>query len=95
MAAISQTMFWNAFPWMETSEFRKCLIEICSSVSNWQYIIIDLDNVLAPIRRQVIIWTSDGLINWRIYATLGLNVLKRQQQIVRLFHRISFHKQLI
>ena len=32
---------------------------------------IDLDNNLAPNRRQAIIWTSAGPIHWRIYAALG------------------------
>ena len=30
--------------------------------SNWQYAIIGSDNGLVPIRRQAIIWTSDGLV---------------------------------
>ena len=34
--------------------------ENCSSVSNWQHSNIDLDNVLAPSRRQAIIWISAG-----------------------------------
>ena len=33
------------------------------------------DDDMAPSRRQVIIWTNDGLVNWRIYASLGLNEL--------------------
>ena len=32
---------------------------------------IGLDNVLAPNRRQAIIWTNADLIHWRIYAALG------------------------
>ena len=30
-----------------------------------------LDNGLAPIRRQAIIWTNADTIHWRIYAALG------------------------
>ena len=30
------------------------------------------DNGLAPIRRQAIIWTHDGLLLWQIYAWLSL-----------------------
>ena len=33
------------------------------------------DNGLAPVRRQAIIWTNDGLDYWHKYASLGLNVL--------------------
>ena len=31
------------------------------------------DNKSAHVPRQVIIWTNDGLVYWRIYASLGLN----------------------
>ena len=34
--------------------------EVCSRGSNQQYSSIGLDNGLAPIRRQAIIWTNDG-----------------------------------
>ena len=30
---------------------------------------------MAPSRWQAIIWTNDGLVNWRIYASLGLDEL--------------------
>ena len=43
------------------------------SASNWQYSIIGSDNGLAPIRRQAIVWTNDGLVWWHIYASLVLN----------------------
>ena len=35
---------------------------------------VDLDNGLAPNRRQAIIWTSDDLVYWRIYSSLGISV---------------------
>ena len=41
--------------------------------SNWQYVIIGLDNGLVPDRQQAIIWTKEGLVHRRIYASLGLN----------------------
>ena len=34
---------------------------------------IGSDNGLAPSRRQAIIWINDGLIYWRIYASLSVN----------------------
>ena len=34
------------------------------------------DDGLAPVRRQAIIWTNHGLVQWRIYASLGLSELK-------------------
>ena len=37
---------------------------------------ISSDNVLAPSRQQTIIWTDDGIVYWRIYASLSLNELK-------------------
>ena len=41
---------------------------MCSLGTNWQYIIIGLDNGLALNRRQAIIFTNDDLVNWHIYA---------------------------
>ena len=48
---------------------------MCSFGSNLQYVIIGSDNGLAPNRRQAIIWTNDGLVYWRIYASVGLDEL--------------------
>ena len=38
-----------------------------------------IDNVSALVqnRRQAIIWTNDGFVWWRIYASLGLNEIRR------------------
>ena len=50
-----------------------------NEVSSWglneQYARIGSESGLAPIRRQAIIWTNDGLVCWRTYAPLGLNGL--------------------
>ena len=43
--------------------------------SNWQYYRIGSDNGLVPTRRQAIIWTKDGIVYWRIYASHGLDEL--------------------
>ena len=48
---------------------------IFMQVSLWLYSGIGTDNGLLPIRRQAIIWTNDGLVNWRIYTSLGLDDL--------------------
>ena len=42
------------------------LTEVCSQGSNRQWYSIGSDNGLAPIRRQAIIWTNDGLCWWRL-----------------------------
>ena len=34
------------------------------------------DNGLVPNRRHAIIWHSDGLVDWRTYASLSLSELK-------------------
>ena len=39
-------------------------------------IITGSDNVLVQNRRQAIIWTNDGIVCWRMYASLGLDGLK-------------------
>ena len=36
---------------------------------------IGSDNDLVPSGRQANIWTNDGLVWWRMYASLGLNEL--------------------
>ena len=69
MAAILQTTFRSTFSSMKKS------IEIYSSESKCQYVSIGSDNDLAPNRRKAIIWTSVGLVQWRIYALPGLNEL--------------------
>ena len=45
--------------------------------SNLQYSGIDLDNGLALVRRQAIIWINGGLVFWCIYVSLSLNELKQ------------------
>ena len=42
--------------------FDDNVFEICFPWFNWKYSSIDSDNGLAPVRRQAIIWTNDGLI---------------------------------
>ena len=56
--------------------------EICSLGTNWQYVSIGSGNGLAPVRRQAIIWTNDGLVYWRIYSSLGLNELMTPYTII-------------
>ena len=41
--------------------------------TNWQQVIIGSEEDLVPYRREAIISTNDGLIKWRIYASLGLD----------------------
>ena len=42
--------------------FDENFIGICSRGSNLQMSTNGSDNVLAPVRRQAIIWTNDGLV---------------------------------
>ena len=57
--------------------------------SKKQYSSIGSDNGLVPTRRQAIIWTNDGLSYWRIYASLGLNELMRDDAIKGIVHQQS------
>ena len=58
MDAISQTTFWSAFSWKKNVWSP---IEISLKfVPYWHYTSIGLDNGLAPLMRQAIIWTNDG-----------------------------------
>ena len=55
MAAISQTICLDAFSWMN---------EVCSWGPNRQLTSISLDNGLAPIRQQAIIWANADSIHY-------------------------------
>ena len=72
---ISQTIFSNAFSWMSTFNFRKMFLwNVFLAVgSNRQYATIGLDKGLTPNWWHHCIWINDGLVYWRIYASLGLN----------------------
>ena len=61
---------------------KQHFIELCSLGCNWQYALIGLDIGLVPNRWQAIIWTNDGLVYWRIYASLGLNELNERNGFV-------------
>ena len=67
---------------MKSFGFDKKITKVCSCGSNWQYPSIGLDNGLAPNRRQAIIWTNADPIHWRIYATLGGELIVKQTQRV-------------
>ena len=45
-------------------------------LSNLLLVSIGSDNGLSPSRRQAIVWINDGLVYWRIYASLVLNQLR-------------------
>ena len=63
-------------------------LEFYCSVSlgiNWQYTSI----VLVPDRRKAIVWTNIGLVYWDIYASLGLNVLKRTSLWCSTYHQLN------
>ena len=63
MAVTLQTTF-TFFWWWFFCQFHA---EICFHV-----IKNGSDNGLAPKRRQIIIWSNDCLVSWRIYASLNL-----------------------
>ena len=65
----------DTFPRMIILEFR---IRFQWTLFRWvqlKYASIGSDNGLEPTRRQAIIWTNDGLVYWRKYASLGLREL--------------------
>ena len=73
MVAILQTTFTDAFSWMKMYRFRLKFQWYCSQGSSLQCLSISSDIGLVPTRRQAIVWTIDGLVYWRIYASFGLN----------------------
>ena len=56
---------------------------VCSKGSNQQYASIGSDNSLATTWRQAIIWTNDGLVCWRIYASPRINELSVKSKNLR------------
>ena len=68
-----QTTFSIAFSWLKMIEFWISLNRVSRSPND--NVSIGADNGLAPIRRQVITWTNDDPVHWRIYASLGVNEL--------------------
>ena len=78
MAAMSQTTFSSAFSWMKMFEFRLNInwsLFLRVQLMIFRYSSIDVDNGLTPSRRQAVIWTNDGSLYRRMYASLGLNEL--------------------
>ena len=55
--------------------FDSNVTEICCEVFNYQNNSIDLDNGLALIRRQAVIWNNDVLVHWRMYELFVFNML--------------------
>ena len=51
--------------------------EVFSQRSNWQFSSIGSDNCLMPNRRQAIILTNDVLACRRLYASYGINPIKK------------------
>ena len=76
MAAISQTIFSDAFSWMESCILIKISLKfVPKGPTDYNPALFFLDNGLVTNKRQTIIWTNAGPIYWRIYAALGGNEL--------------------
>ena len=71
------------------SYFHLNLTEICSQGSNSWYVSVGSDNGLAPHSHQAVILTNDDLVNWRIYASLSLDELRRFWAFCGAFSRLS------
>ena len=65
--------FSYAFPWMKIVVFWLKFHWSLYQGTNSQLTSINSDNDMMPNRRQAIIWNNDGIIYWRIYASLGFN----------------------
>ena len=72
------------FQWLFANEIF-CILQFRWSLFLLvQLTITRLDNYLAPIRRQVIIWTNADPFHWRIYAALGVDELTMPVSRVKL-----------
>ena len=58
---ISNSLSWTAITWEEN---------FTEQGFNYNNLNIGPDNGLVPNRRQAIIYTNNGLVYWRIYASL-------------------------
>ena len=67
---IFKCIFSNENAWISTK-----ITEVCRWGYIQQYSSIGSANGSAPNRRQAIVWTKGGLVNWRTYASLGRNDL--------------------
>ena len=76
MAAISQTIYSDAFPWMKSFQFwlkfhwSLFIYTKGPGDYSWEQRNVCSDNDLVPNRRQTIIWSSADPIQRRIYAAL-------------------------
>ena len=71
MTTNSQTIFSNAFSWMNNFVFSLKFLWCLFIRSQSTLTSIGLNYGLKPNRRQPIIWTTADQIHWRIYASLG------------------------
>ena len=74
MVAILQATFWNAIS-EKLSYFYSNFTDSWPRWSDSQYCIIGSDNGLVLNGHQVIIWIKDGLVAWRLFASVGFNEL--------------------
>ena len=65
-----QMRFSNAVSWIKIIVFWLKFNWNWSPRIQLQYSSTGLDNGLAPVRRQAIIWRNDGIVYWHIYVTL-------------------------
>ena len=76
MDTISETPFSDAFSKRKLLYFIQISLNFYPQGCNYPNASMDPDDGLAPNRWQAIILTNDGLVNWRIYASLGLSMLQ-------------------
>ena len=75
MAAISQTIFSDAFSWMKSFVFW---LKSDWNLYNWQW--------LALNRRQAIIWSNVDPVHWGMYAALGRDELIHWDWVTHMHH---------
>ena len=80
MATILRTPYSKGIFWMEIYELR-LRFDLFLEVQITIYYSIGSGNGLALTRRKAIIWTNDGLVCWRIYASLDLRGYLNIKQI--------------
>ena len=69
---IFKCIFLNENVWILNTISLKCVRY--GPINNMSALVwLALARLVSPVQRQTIIWTTDGLVHWRSYASFGLN----------------------
>ena len=62
--------------------FYQNISDVCPYASNWQQVSTGACNGLWPFWYQATTWTNDNLVQWRKYASSGIEMLQQEQCVM-------------